>query len=203
MPLITDGRSTGLLKRIAISIFLSLSIIATALSCGGPKPEHPVQTYLQLLSGEIPFSQRQLDAVTTENYRNSDRAHLLTAVRMEGKKPVDLVEELRNDPVLQKVFELVSWDTRYEVYEKNPSEARVVARVIMTEKRPGDRAKALAIPDLPDPIRDVLERGLELPFQFELKKEDGMWKIDDLTMPAVLLPLLDLPGIAIDEGEDD
>ena len=201
MPLLTDGRSTALPKRLAISIFLSLSIIATALSCAGPNPERPVQTYLQLLSGEIPFSQRQFDAVTTENYRNSDRAHLLTAVREEGGEPIDLVEELRNDPVLQQVFELVSWETTYEVYEKNPSKARVVARVIMAEKRPGDRAKALAIPDLPDPIRDVLEHGLELPFQFELKKEDGMWKIDNLTMPEVLLPLLDLPGIAVDEME--
>ena len=199
MPSKIDGRSTALPKRTVIFIFLSLSIIATALSCGGPPPpERPVKIYLQLLSGEMSFTEKLLNAVTTENYRSSDRAHLLTAVREQGEDSIDLVEELRNDPVLQQVFELVTWETTYEVYEKNPSEARVVARVIMAEKRPGDRAKALAVPDLPDPVRDVLEHGLELPFQFELKKEDGMWKIDDLTMPEVLLPLLDLPDIAID-----
>lgn len=202
MPSIIDGRSTALLKRTVIFIFLSLSIIATALSCGGPPPpERPVQVYLQLLSGEMSFTEKLFNAVTTENYRSSEHAHLLTVLREEGEESIDLVEELRNDPVLQQVFELVSWETTYEVYKKNPSEARVVARVIMAEKRPGDRAKALAVPDLPDPIRDVLEHGLELPFQFELKKEDGMWKIDDLTMPEALLPLLDLPGIAIDEKE--
>jgi hypothetical protein len=162
--------------------------------CGGPDPVRTVQDYLRLLSGERPVTGEALENLTTEHYRNTEHAHLVSLAEEHRGQALDLAAELREDPVIGQFLEKVSWTTTYEVTGRDASSAHVVARVILTERRPGDRQEALNIPGLPTPLRDVIEQGLELPFQFELKMEDGRWKIDDFEFPQKLVSLLEMPS---------
>jgi hypothetical protein len=92
---------------------------------------------------------------------------------------------------VRRFLELVAWTTSYDLTRQTDTSAQVVARVILSERRPGDRVKALDIPNLPGSLADILRRGLELPFQFELKMEDGRWKVDGFTFPDSLAPVFE------------
>ncbi len=173
---------------------LTLVIFAVATGCAKPSPIRTVQNYMQLLSGERPVTQASLEAVTTEKYRSAEHPHLLTIASEKRSRAIDLADELREDPAIRELLKKVSWKTKYDVIERSSSSARVVARVIMIERHPGDREAALKIPNLPQPLVDVLQRGLELPFQFELKMESGIWKIDSFEFPKDLVPLLEIPA---------
>ena len=85
---------------------------------------------------------------------------------------------MSRDPAIREFASLVTWDTHYDTIYTIRDRATVVARVIIGEKRKGDREKALAISGLPEPLAVALRRGVELPFQFDLVMEDGNWKID-------------------------
>jgi len=161
--------------------------------CGEPDPVRTVQDYLRLLSGERQVTSQALENLTTEHYRNTEHAHLATLAAEHRERALDFASELKEDPVISQFLEKVAWTTTYEVTSREASSAHVVARVILTELRPGDREDALNIPGLPPVLRDVLEQGLELPFQFELKMEDGKWKIDNFEFPRKLLSLLEMP----------
>jgi len=174
--------------------------LIAAMSCSPQqRPKKPVQMYLMMLTGELNYSESLFETITTENYRSSEHPHLLSLTPEQRENAVDLVTELKDDPVIQQVFELVAWETTYEIDERSETEARVVARVVMVERRPGDRESALEIPNLPEPFREVLESDPELPFQFELIMENGAWKINEFEFPEELEPLLDLRGIAVEE----
>ncbi len=145
------------------------------------------------MSGERPVTQSALESLTTDHYRHTEHPHLATLASESREKAIDLAAELREDPAIQELMKLVSWKTTYDITRQTETDAHVIARVILVEKRPGDREAALEIPDLQKPLTDVIKSGLELPFQFELVKEDGRWKIDEFTFPEILLPLLDMP----------
>jgi len=148
------------------------------------------------MSGERPLTQDVLESLTTERYRESEHPHLASLAEERRRQALDLAAELRQDPVIRQFLDRVSWTTTYEVTEQTATEATVIARVIMTQRRPGDRQAALQIPGLPAPLKEVLERGLELPFRFELKLESGRWKIDRFEIPEILHSLLDIPGVS-------
>jgi hypothetical protein len=144
-----------------------------------------------MLSGEQLVTPSRLEEITTARYREQEHHHLATIASEQRAQALDLAEELREDPAIREFMKRVTWTTRYDVVRQDESSASVVARVILTERRPGDRKAALAIPNLPKPLGYVLRRGLELPFNFSLKKEDGLWRIDELTLPEVLVPLVE------------
>ena len=186
-------RSPGTQVTIAV---ISLVFCAVAISgCSRSTPTGTVKDYLRLLSGERDVTQSALQSVTTEHYRNAEHAHLATLTCERRAQAIDLAEELREDPAIREFLERVKWTTTYEVSREGETSAEVVARVIISERRAGDREAVLEIPDLPAPLREVLESGLELPFRFELMKEDGVWKIDGLVYPEALVSLLELPGV--------
>jgi len=175
-----------------LPVILIACIICFA-GCGEPDPVRTVQDYLRLLSGERSVTSEALETLTTEHYRHTEHAHLASIAEEHREEAIDLASELREDPVIGEFLDHVTWTTTYEVTSRDDSSAHVVARVILTERRPGDREKALSISGLPEDLRDVLEEGLELPFQFELRMEEGRWKIDDFEFPRKLLSLLELP----------
>jgi hypothetical protein len=164
------------------------------VGCVRSTPERTVRQYLQLMSGEQLLTPDVLESLTTEHYRESEHPHLATLAEEHRRQAVDLAAELRQDPVIRQFLDRVKWTTTYEVADQTATEATVIARVIMTQRSPGDREAALQIPGLPKPLRDVLERGLELPFRFELMLESGRWRIDRFEVPEILHSLLDIPG---------
>jgi hypothetical protein len=161
--------------------------------CSERTPVRTVQMYLQVLSGERELTPRLLESITTENYRSTEQAHLATIDNENRMKALDLAEELKNDPAIQEFMRRVTWTTTYDTPRRCDETCQVIARVILSERRPGDRDAALQIPNLRQPLKDALRRGLELPFQFGLIKENGQWKIDEFEVPDVLKPLLQLP----------
>lgn len=181
-------------RTVPILTTIVIACASILVSCGEPDPVRTVQDYLRLLSGERSVTSQALQNLTTENYRTTEHAHLATLAEEHREQALDFASELKEDPVISQFLERVSWTTTYEVTSREATSAHVVARVILTERRPGDREVALNIPGLPQALRDVLEDGLELPFQFELKMEEGRWKIDDFELPRKLLSLLEMPS---------
>lgn len=179
----------GLAAVAAISLFLS--------GCAKPSPVKTVQLYLQMLSGERPVNERLIAQITTESFRSSYHAHVVSFAESGREWALESVTEARKNPAIRRFFELITWTTAYEAAFPAPDTARVVARVILTEKRTGDRDRALAIEGLPRELVDILRRGLELPFQFELKLEDGRWRIDNFYFPEALLPVFDSLGVRV------
>ena len=163
--------------------------------CAKPTPVDTVQTYLQMLSGEREVTDSTIKSITTDCYRAKEDKELVNLTSAHREWVLDRAKELRSDPAVREFLERITWTTTYDVTQSDDSTAHVVARVILAEQHPGDREKALAIKNLPQPLVDILKRGLELPFQFDMKKVDGKWKIDDYNTPDVLLPLFQSVGI--------
>lgn len=137
------------------------------------------------------MTESRLNRITTAKYRDEEHPHLATIASEQREQALDLAEELREDAAIREFMKKVTWTTRYDVVRQEEQSAVVVARVILTERRPGDREAALEIPNLPKPLDYVLRRGLELPFSFELRLESGLWKIDEFILPEVLAPLVE------------
>jgi hypothetical protein len=171
---------------------LACSMAAVCLSgCGQPTPVETVQTYLRMLSGETPVDGATFQSITTECYRSKENKELVNITQTTREWVLDEAQQLRSNPAVGEFLDRITWTTTYDETQADDSDARVVARVIMAEKNPGDREKALAIKDLPQPLADILRRGLELPFQFDLKKANGSWKIDECVFPDSLLTLFE------------
>jgi hypothetical protein len=180
------------LKNVRTILINTLLLLCVAIAgCGKPTPVATVQDYLRMLSGEKPTSAAAIEAVTTENYRETEHPEIASITGENRERVLDRAEELRGDPAVRQYLNLVSWTTSYDVTSQTDTSAHVVARVILSERRQGDRMKALAIPNLPGSLGDILRRGLELPFQFDLKMEDGRWKIDGFTFPETLAPVFE------------
>ena len=175
-----------------LTLVLLLIFVATGLSgCVGSKPEWTVRDYLQLITGDRDANAQSLECLTTENYRSTDHPHLLSASQDVRDHVLDISVELRDDPSFRALAGVMVWDTDYEVTETPDGKALVIATVRMDPLKPEDRDRALEIPELPDPIRAVIENDLELSFSFSLMQESGLWKIDSFEFPEVLMPLLD------------
>jgi hypothetical protein len=173
--------------------YIALVIMAmmAVVSCAQRSPERTVRDYLQMLSGERVVTESSLRAVTTEHYRTTEHPHLASLAAETRESAIDLAEELRDDPAIREFMQHVSWRTTYETTGVTDTGANVVARVIIAEKRPGDRDAALGIEGLPQALKDVLERGTELPFRFTLVNEGGQWKIDEFEIPDALREMID------------
>jgi hypothetical protein len=186
------------MDRIRNYILISL-VCAVAVSyssgCAKPTPVETVQTYLQMLSGEREVTDSAIKSITTECYRTAEEKDLVNLTSAHREWFLDKSSELRKSPAIKEFLERVKWETVYDVTQPDDASARVVARVILAEQNPGDREKALAIKDLPQPLVDIIRRGLELPFQFDLKKVDGKWLIDGCTCPEALITLFESVGI--------
>ncbi len=173
------------------------------VSCVPSTPDRTVRTYLQLLSGERTVTQSTLESITTEHYRNTEHPHLASLAVESREQALDLADELRDDPAIHAFMEKVIWDTTYETVVGSDNEARVVACVAITERRPGDMDDIREIPDLPPELLNILEHASVLSFDFVLKLEDGRWKIDEFTVPENLLDLLDIPDADENSGDSD
>jgi len=173
------------MKRIPACLFFIL-----LTGCALNDPVTTVQTYLRMLSGESKVTYRSLEAITTEEYRTKKHPHLASITSEQREKASDLAEELKNDPAIREFLKRVKWVTTYEVRALTDSSVEVVARIIISERRPGDREKALSIEGLPSTLAEILRKGLEIPLRFQLVKQNGRWKIDDLNVPEILIPLL-------------
>ena len=153
-----------------------------------------------MLVGDRPVTERSLAAITTSKYRETDHPHLASLAEEQRETAIDLVDEVIQDKAITEYLEYVTWTTVYDIVREANDEAVVVARVIITERSPGDREKALAIENLPKPLTDILNHGLELPFRFNLSKEGNSWKINEFHIPELLTPLLQDDEV---EAEDD
>ncbi len=191
----TDKKLTIITAALAIVLGASLG------GCRSSTTTKTVQDYLRLLSGERPFTQASLEALTTEEYRSTEHAHLVSVAEQHRGQVIDLAEELRENPAIREFLELIRWQTTYEVLNEDETTAQVVARVIMVPKGEREREAALAIPDLPSELSAALEQGLELPFIFDLRRESGRWKIDGFSLPPYLLPLFESPTTSTNQPE--
>jgi len=191
---------TGLLKRKA-HIIITV-VLVMMVSCVEQPPERTVRSYLQMLSGERAVTEAELGDLTTEHYRTTEHPHLHSLATQTRAQAIDLADELREDPAIAEFMQRVTWTTMYETSGLTEDSACVVARVIISERRPGDSEAAKEIEGLPDVLKDVLERGTELPFRFELIKENGRWKIDQFTFPESLLTLFDFPSDEVERSDD-
>jgi hypothetical protein len=173
---------------IFIPVLLSFLIVS---GCSRPTPISTVQTYLQMISEERPITDAAVQEITTDRYRSAQNAGPVAVAAEQRGMVLARAEELRKDPAISEFLQRVKWTTTYDTVRQDQSSAEVVARVILTERRKGDRERALAIRGLPQPLVDVLRSGLELPFQFQLRMESGRWKIDDFRYPDSLKPLFE------------
>ncbi|MFH1676354.1 MAG: hypothetical protein ABIC40_04940 [bacterium] len=172
------------------------------IGCAKSTPVRTVQDYLVLLSGEREATASALEAVTTENYRRTEHPHIASVAREQRSSIGDLAQELGKDPAIREFLGRVKWVTDYRILNENENDATVEARIIITEKRKGDREKALKIKNLPQALVDVLENGFELPFQFELKMENGRWKVDNIEIPDELIPMIETT-IPVESGDKE
>ena len=172
-------------------LFTLVCVMAMSFSSGCTKrtPVETVQAYLQMLSGERKVTDSAIQSITTECYRTKEEKELVNLTTAHREWFLDKSQELRSSPAIREFLMRIKWETTYDVTQSDDVSARVVARVIMAEQDPGDREKALAIKDLPKPLVDIVRRGLELPFQFNLKKVDGKWLIDECGCPEALKAL--------------
>lgn len=178
------------LKNLTLIIALSVQLILLE-GCSKPSPVKVVQTYLRMLSGEIKVSEKILNNITTENFRAEHHPEIISKATLHREWIIDRAEEIRKDPAIKELLKLITWTTTYEIKTIDSTSSRIVARVILVETRAGNRKRALAIKGLPKPLYDILQRGLELPFQFQLVLVDGRWKIDKCIIPEQLLPLFE------------
>jgi hypothetical protein len=174
-------------SRLYISFLLLAALILTPTACAKSTPVRTVQTYLAMLSGEKPVTDKILDSITTECYRKSRHQEIASSKEWA----LDRAQTLRQDTAIREFLTKIQFTTQYDVIHQNETDSEVVARVIITELHPGDREKAIAIPNLPAPLVEILKKGLELPFQFKLRMEENKWKIDDFTIPDSLIPLFE------------
>ena len=166
-------------------------VLLLSASCAGPSPVETIQTYLRMLSGERQVNESAILSITTENYRSTTHQQVQSAAEANREWILERADELRQNPSTSAFLACLSWATQYNVMHQDESSSEVMARVILTERRPGDREKALAMTGVPEPLVEAFRRGVELPFHFTLVKEGNKWKIDQITFPDVLAPLFE------------
>jgi len=183
-------------------LLISLVTVITATGCLRSTPERTVREYLQLLSGERALTNSTLERLTTEHYRTTDHPHL-AMIAEEQRESLGAAFELHEDNAIGAFLEKVTWETTYNVVRMEDNEAEMIARVIMIERNPGDLDEAREIEGLPPELLEILDRGLELPFRFTLKRVDDEWKVDEMHFPDELIPLLDIPdAVTMPENPD-
>jgi hypothetical protein len=164
---------------------------ALSFGCACPSPVETVQTYLRMLSGDRAISEDVIASTTTEHYRTTTQLQIETVTQANREWILDRAEELRQNPAIQEFLNYTNWTTTYNVVRVDESNAEVIARVILSERHPGDREHALALQGVPEELMNVFRRGLELVFTFRLVKENDRWKIDDVYFPEALAKILE------------
>jgi hypothetical protein len=164
-------------------------LILTA--CGSRRPVFVVQDYLSILSNEKSAQRDNLDDIITENFRKNHHDSITSFKDENLGWFIGYFEHLFNDPNFIQFTQYIEFKTTYETFSHADNSVKVVARVIIGEKNPGDLERVYAIPDLDHIFKDVMRDGVELPFQFILVREDGAWKIDELILPEKLEELLE------------